>query len=109
MLLNITFSHSDAGVYECRGESGGRKVHLSTALLVSQQQTDNSCLSSSKATLAPYITGGLATIMIPSGKTARLVCPTDHQGAEVTWRDAAGQEVKNDGRWVSHSQTHINA
>ena len=109
-------SEVDAGLYECHGTAAGQEGVVATKVDVVGHAPHSGCLPRDKQSDGPTITGWFSTVMIQSGETARLVCnvevvqiprsfsfKTQFQGNEgkksVIWRDAAGNLVKNEGRY----------
>jgi len=94
-------SEADAGVYECHGVAAGQEVVVATKVEVVGHAPHSGCLPRDRQASGPTITGWFSTVMIQSGETARLVCNLEGDGSKksVIWRDAAGNVVKNEGRY----------
>merc|ERR1712198_82599 len=88
-------SADDAGIYECVGESAGRQVSSSTKVEV-VGHPHSGCLPRGHGGSAPKITGWYNTIMLQSGKSARLACNIDESVGKVNviWRDGMGKQVQ---------------
>eukprot|EP00092_Neocalanus_flemingeri_P014190 GFUD01015310.1.p1 GENE.GFUD01015310.1~~GFUD01015310.1.p1 ORF type:complete len:221 (+),score=68.61 GFUD01015310.1:50-664(+) len=94
-------SEADAGLYECHGVAAGQEVVVATKVEVVGHSIRSGCLPRDRQGAGPIITGWFSTVMIQSGETARLVCNVENDGEKKTivWRDAAGNILKNEGRY----------
>jgi len=94
-------TEEDAGVYECRGEAGGRQVALNTKVSVVGHSPHSGCRPRDRLSRAPTITGWHSTVMMQSGDTAKLSCNLQDTSEKhsVVWRDAAGDQVEEGGRY----------
>jgi len=100
--LSLTcIDEEDAGTYECKGEAQGREVRVTTKVSVVGHSPHSGCQSRDRIAAAPTITGWHSTLMMQSGDTARLKCNIQDSTEKfsVIWRNAAGEEVKSEGRY----------
>merc|ERR1712127_328012 len=94
-------SQADVGEYECKGEAGGRRVHVDTKVSIVGHSPHSGCQTKDKLGGSPTITGWQSTVMMQSGETARLACNVQDTSEKhsVVWRNAAGEVVTEEGRY----------